>query len=89
MYEFPAPLAALSTLKKDDSRVCERFEVYLNGIELCNCFNESTDYAELKNRFEIQAKEKKRLYGYELPWPSVYASHAGRISKVKWNCLRG
>ncbi len=31
--EFPAPLSALSTLKQSDPRVCERFEVYINGIE--------------------------------------------------------
>lgn len=72
LKEFPAPLAALSTLKKSDPRVCERFEVYLNGIELCNCFNEVTDPKVLKKRFEFQAKEKKDLYGYELPWPKDF-----------------
>lgn len=72
LYEFPAPLAALSTIKKEDPRVCERFEVYLKGIELCNCFNEATDYLELKKRFEFQASEKKELYGYEVPWPTRF-----------------
>ena len=72
LYEFPAPLAALSTLKPEDERVCERFEIYLSGIELCNCFNELTDYQELKLRFESQAQEKKELYGYELPWPEQF-----------------
>ncbi len=69
LYEFPAPLAALSTLKKEDKRVCERFEIYLSGVELCNCFNELTDLNEQKKRFEAQAKEKKKLYGYDLPEP--------------------
>jgi elongation factor P--(R)-beta-lysine ligase len=67
--EFPAPLAALSTLKKDDPRVCERFEVYINGIELCNCFNELTDPVEQKKRFDEQSALKKKLYGYSLPEP--------------------
>ncbi len=70
--EFPAPLAALSTLKKDDPRVCERFEVYINGIELCNCFNELTDPIEQKKRFDEQAVLKKKLYGYSLPGPSHF-----------------
>lgn len=70
--DFPAPLSALSTISSTDPRVCERFEVYMNGIELCNCFNELTDPYELKKRFEFQALEKKRLYGYELPWPSQF-----------------
>ena len=69
--EFPAPLAALSTLKKDDPRVCERFEVYLNGIELCNCFNELTDLKIQKDRFEDEGKKKKELYNYELPSANV------------------
>jgi lysyl-tRNA synthetase class 2 len=70
--EFPAPLAALSTLKESDPRVCERFEVYLNGIEICNCFNELTDLAEQKKRFAEQAALKKKLYGYTLPEPLMF-----------------
>jgi lysyl-tRNA synthetase class 2 len=70
--EFPAPLSALSTLKKDDSRVCERFEVYVNGIELCNCFNELTDVKEQIKRFTAQNELKKKLYNYELPQPTSF-----------------
>ena len=70
--EFPAPLAALSTIKKDDPRVCERFEIYLSGIELCNCFNELTDLKEQKMRFLKQKSEKKELYNYDLPWPEDF-----------------
>lgn len=72
IYEFPAPLAALSTLKSSDPRVCERFEVYVNGVELCNCFNELTDPAEQRRRFTEQNEVKKRLYGYELPEPKTF-----------------
>lgn len=71
LYEFPNHLSALSTLKPEDSRVCERFEIYSKGIELCNCFNELTDLKIQKNRFKIQAEEKKLLYNYELPEPTV------------------
>lgn len=70
--EFPAPLSALSTLKTSDPRVCERFEVYINGIELCNCFNELTDPIEQKKRFAAQNELKKKLYGYELPEPKAF-----------------
>lgn len=67
IYEYPAPLAALSTLKESDPRVCERFEVYLNGIELCNCYNELRDLSTQKKRFTEQGQLKKELYDYELP----------------------
>lgn len=72
LSEFPAPLAALSTLKESDPRVCERFEIYMDGIELCNAFNELTDYEELQKRFEFQKKEKQELYKYDLPWPEDF-----------------
>ena len=70
--EFPAPLSALSTLKQNDPRVCERFEVYINGIELCNCFNELTDPIEQRNRFSEQNSLKKKIYHYTLPEPSRF-----------------
>jgi lysyl-tRNA synthetase class 2 len=70
--EFPAPLSALSTLKESDKRVCERFEVYIRGVELCNCFNELTDPIEQKKRFDEQNILKKKLYGYDLPGPTQF-----------------
>jgi lysyl-tRNA synthetase class 2 len=72
IYEFPAPLSALSTLKSTDPRVCERFEVYINGVELCNCFNELTDPVEQKKRFEEQSFLKNKLYHYQLPAPANF-----------------
>jgi lysyl-tRNA synthetase class 2 len=71
LYEFPHHLSALSTIKEEDSRVCERFEVYCHGIELCNCFNELRDLKIQKRRFLEQAKLKSDLYKYSLPEPDV------------------
>ncbi len=71
LYEFPFHLSALSTIKKEDPRVCERFEVYLDGLEICNCFNELTALDEQKERFIYQAKLKEELYSYNLPAPNV------------------
>ncbi len=71
LYEYPAPLHALSTVKKNNSKVCERFELYINGIETANAFNELDCLYEQKRRFYKQAKRKKELYDYELPSPSI------------------
>ena len=71
LYEYPHHLCALSTLKESDPRVCERFEIYLNGVEVCNCFNELTNLEIQKKRFTMQQKEKQELYNYTLPAPSV------------------
>lgn len=70
--EYPKHLSALSTISKKDPRVCERFEVYMSGIEICNCFNEITNYDELKMRFLEQQKDKKRIYNYKLSWPEEF-----------------
>lgn len=69
LYEYPEQLSALSTLKKDDNRVCERFELYIRGTEICNCFNELTDINIQKERFNKQEIEKKKIYNYSLPTP--------------------
>lgn len=69
--EFPAPLAALSTIKPGNPKVCERFEVYLQGIEICNCFNELTDITIQKKRMRDEAEKKSKLYKYELPEPNT------------------
>ena len=71
LYEFPYHLAALSTISEKDHRVCERFEVYLDGIEICNCFNELTHLETQKERFKLQAQEKQRIYNYSLTTPNT------------------
>lgn len=72
LYEFPHHLSALSTLKESDPRVCERFEIYLKGVELCNCFNELTDLELQKERFQEQMKLKQKWYNYKLPEPEEF-----------------
>ncbi len=70
--EYPAPLSALSTIKESDPRVCQRFELYLNGLEVANCFNELINLEEQKERFEKDSQKKNALYGYELPKPTQF-----------------
>ncbi|MCB9094463.1 MAG: hypothetical protein H6621_05270 [Halobacteriovoraceae bacterium] len=70
--EFPAQLSALSTIKDSDPRVCERFEFFMNGIEIANCFNELTNINEQKKRFAEQARLKKELYQQTLPEPTKF-----------------
>ncbi len=59
VYDFPASQAALAKINPTDSRVAERFELYINGIELANGFHELDDPAEQLARFE--ADNQKRL----------------------------
>jgi lysyl-tRNA synthetase class 2 len=67
LCEYPLPEAALARPKPGDPRVAERFELYVCGVELANCFGELTDAAEQRRRFEADMDEKERLYGERYP----------------------
>ena len=60
IYDYPAPVAALAKLKKDDKRIAERFEVYFGRIELADCCTELTDYKEQKKRFRQNLLQIKK-----------------------------
>ena len=51
IYDFPASQAALARLNPSNPAMAERFELYINGIELANGFNELTDPVEQEQRF--------------------------------------
>jgi lysyl-tRNA synthetase class 2 len=52
LYDYPASLASLARLKKDEPTIAERFELYIDGIELANGFSELVDPVEQRQRFE-------------------------------------
>jgi len=53
LVDYPISHASLARAKPDDPRVCERFELYVGGVELCNGFGELTDPAEQRHRFAL------------------------------------
>ena len=59
IYDYPISQASLSK-KAADGRFAERFEVFLAGIEMGNCFSELTDAKEQRKRFEADLTERKR-----------------------------
>jgi lysyl-tRNA synthetase class 2 len=67
LHEYPLAEAALARAKPDDPRTAERFELYACGVELANGFNELTDPAEQRRRFQDAMDEKQRVYGERLP----------------------
>lgn len=59
IFDYPVSHASLSRVKNDDPRFAERFEVFLAGIELGNCFSELTDAKLQKERFEKDRDQRK------------------------------
>ena len=67
LYDYPISMAALSRPKPGDSRLAERFELYVCGLELANAFSELTDAEEQRARFLADQARKKSLYGETYP----------------------
>ena len=60
LTDYPASQASLARKKPGDSRVAERFELYVAGVELCNGFGELTDPTEQRARFEHDHEERRK-----------------------------
>ncbi|APV44530.1 lysyl-tRNA synthetase, class 2 [Dehalogenimonas formicexedens] len=52
LYDFPSRMASLARLKPSDSKLAERTEIFIGGLELANIFSELTDPEEQRRRFE-------------------------------------
>ncbi len=62
LYDYPASQAALAKVRGDNPPVAERFELYIQGVEVCNGYHELTDPAELGLRMQ-QQNELRRQHG--------------------------
>ncbi|QDT37890.1 EF-P lysine aminoacylase EpmA [Stratiformator vulcanicus] len=61
LYDYPATQAALARLKPDGPRVAMRFELYIDGVEICNGYDELLDPAELRVRGAEQNRCRSTL----------------------------
>ncbi|MCM8538130.1 MAG: EF-P lysine aminoacylase EpmA [Lentisphaeraceae bacterium] len=66
LIDYPASLAALSKKKKDDSNLAERWELYVDGLEIANAYSELTDPDEQLKRFretaKLRSQENREVY---------------------------
>lgn len=83
LYDFPPQQAALARIRHEDQPgphgVAERFELYLQGMEICNGYHELTDAAELRRRIAQQARLRQLEHRPALPAESylLQAMEAG------------
>ncbi len=63
VYDYPASQAALARIEEVDGvPVAQRFELYVDGVELANGYCELTDAAEQRARFETD-NARRREHG--------------------------
>lgn len=61
IHHYPAAMAALSKLSETDPGYAERFEVYVNGMELANAFTELTDAEEQFDRLKKEKRNRENM----------------------------
>lgn len=66
---YPASQASLAKLTQDEhgQAVAERFELYIQGLEIANGYFELTDAPEQARRFQEDNQQRKRLQLPEIP----------------------
>ncbi|MEZ6047798.1 MAG: EF-P lysine aminoacylase EpmA [Planctomycetaceae bacterium] len=72
LLDYPASQSALARVREDNPPVAERFELYLNGIEICNGYHELTDAEELRARFREQNQHRDQEGVAPLPLPELF-----------------
>lgn len=60
VYDYPAIQSSLARVHPGDPRLAERFEVFVNGMELGNGFFELADASEQAARFEREIAYRRR-----------------------------
>lgn len=59
IYDYPASQASLARINPEDPRVAERFECFIDGMELANGFHELTDAGEQQQRFLADNRKRE------------------------------
>jgi elongation factor P--(R)-beta-lysine ligase len=72
LCDYPASLAALARRQPTDPTVAERFEIYINGLELANGFSELTDPVEQRQRFARERQLIEEAGGRPGPMPDKF-----------------
>lgn len=60
LVDFPSRISPLCKPKQHETHLAERFEFYINGIELANGNTENTDYRSVETVFKNEQKYRKK-----------------------------
>jgi lysyl-tRNA synthetase class 2 len=58
LLDYPIEMSPLAKRKRGNDRLAERFEAFINGVEIANAFTELNDPVEQRERFRQQLKER-------------------------------
>ena len=58
LIDYPVEMSPLAKTKRGNERLVERFEGFINGMEIANAFTELNDPIDQRERFKQQMREK-------------------------------
>ncbi len=87
LTDYPASQASLARTKPNNSRLAERFELHVAGVELCNGFGELTDPVEQRERFVGQQDDRRRKGLPVYPIDERFLQSLSRIPPSAGNAL--
>ena len=67
LCDYPPSQAALSVVSDSHPKVARRFELYIQGLELCNGYQELTEVVELERRDSVQNRRRSDEQSLQLP----------------------
>jgi lysyl-tRNA synthetase class 2 len=79
LYDYPASMASLAKKNDKDPDTAERFEMYLQGVEIANGFSELTDPFEQRSRFQKEIETIFALRGEQMQMPETFLAALGTL----------
>ena len=67
VYDYPATQASLARIRAGDPPLAERFELYMDGVELANGFHELADAREQRRRFNADLERRREIGIKQVP----------------------
>lgn len=70
--QYPSPLSLLAKENQADKRVSNRFELFVQGVELANGYEEEFNYEKNLQVLNNHLSQKEEIYNYKLNQPEFF-----------------
>lgn len=87
LYDYPVLKGAFAKTKDNNSKIAERFELYISGIELCNAYTEINNPDKQKEKFEYEQNLRKLLGKQIHPIPENFLKFLKYMPDASGNAL--